>query len=210
MQILNLEPFKQHPLTTEPFPYMVVKGIFQEQAIPGLTRDFPEITNAGLYPADVLDMGDNMHQLIDELCSDEFRQVVEQKFGMDLKDRPPMVTLRKFARFKDGRIHADTDSKVVTILLYLNETWPHTGGQLRFLRSPDDLESTIAEITPLAGTMAIFKVTPNGWHGHVKHVGERRVLMLNYMVNDELRQRELKRHRFSAKVKGFKHRVGIG
>lgn len=210
MQILNLEPFKQNPLTTEPFPFMVVKGIFQEQAIPELTKDFPDITNAGLYPAEVLEMGPAMHKLLEELCSDEFRQAVEEKFGMDLKDRPPMITLRKYARSKDGRIHADTDSKVITILLYLNEDWPYEGGQLRFLRSPDDLNSTIEEITPLAGTMAIFKVTPNGWHGHVKHEGERRVLMLNYMVSEELRNRETNRHKFSAKVKNFKHKVGIG
>ncbi len=209
LQILDLEPLKKHALTTEPFPFMVVEGTFKAEAIPQLTRDFPDITNAGLYPADVLDMGPAMHKLIEELSSDDFRRVLEEKFGMDLKDRPPMVTLRKYARFKDGRIHADTDSKVVTILLYLNETWPHEGGQLRFLRSPDDLESTIEEITPLAGTMVIFKVTPNGWHGHVKHVGERRVLMLNYMVNQDLCDRELKRHRFSAKVKNFKHMVGM-
>jgi hypothetical protein len=51
-------------------------------------------------------------------------------------------------------------------------------------------------------------VTPNGWHGHHKFVGERRVLMLNYMVSAAAHERELKRHRFSAKLKGLKKWVG--
>ena len=38
---------------------------------------------------------------------------------------------------------------------------------------------------------------------------ERRVLMLNYMTGDASLARELRRHRFSAKVKGFKKRLGL-
>jgi hypothetical protein len=57
--------------------------------------------------------------------------------------------------------------------------------------------------------MVIFEVTPNGWHGHHKFVGERRVLMLNYMVSDSALAREERRHRFSAKLKTFKKRIGL-
>ena len=165
--------------------------------------------NAGLYPADVLSLGPTMQKMVDELCSEELREAVEQRFGVNLQGRPPMVTYRGYARHKDGRIHADSESKVVTILLYLNEEWPHEGGNLRLLRDPNDLESTIVEIVPLVGTLLIFKVTANCWHGHKKFVGERRVLMLNYMVDEDARQHELKRHRFSAKVKDFKSRLGM-
>lgn len=208
-QILDLEKFLSQPLTTEPFPFMVVTDFLRHDQIKALSRDFPAMKNAGLYPADVLDLGPAMQQLVDELSGEDFRHAVETKFGLDLQGRPPMVTIRGFARHKDGRIHADSDNKVVSLLLYLNEEWPHDGGQLRFLRDPNDLESTIVQITPLAGTLAIFKVTPNGWHGHNKFVGERRVVMLNYMVSEEVRQSELKRHRFSAKVKNFKNLVGV-
>jgi hypothetical protein len=77
------------------------------------------------------------------------------------------------------------------------------------LRSSDDLESTVAEIPSRAGTLVIFEVKPNGWHGHHRFVGERRVLMLNYMTGDESLARELKRHRFSARVKRLKKWVGL-
>jgi hypothetical protein len=98
---------------------------------------------------------------------------------------------------------------VVSLLLYLNEDWPHKTGNLRMLRSPDDLESTVAEIPSTAGTLVIFEVKPNGWHGHHRFVGERRVLMLNYMVSASALAREEKRHRFSAKVKGIRKRLGL-
>jgi hypothetical protein len=149
-----------------------------------------------------------MRRLVEELSGPEFRKAVEEKFGLDLKGRPPMVTLRGRSREKDGRIHRDSDDKVVSLLLYLNEDWPHQVGNLRMLRSPDDLESTVAEIPSRAGTLVIFEVKPNGWHGHHKFVGERRVLMLNYMTGADSLARELKRHRFSAKIKKFKQWLG--
>lgn len=208
-EILDLEKLRAQPLARDPFPFVVVSGMLKPGAIEAISRDFPEIGDGGVYPVDVLALGPSMRKLVQELSGPEFRKSVEEKFGLDLKDRPPMVTLRGRSREKDGRIHRDSDDKVVSLLLYLNENWPHKTGNLRMLRSPDDLESTVAEIPSTAGTLVIFEVKPNGWHGHHKFVGERRVLMLNYMTGADSLARELKRHRFSAKVKGFKKRLGL-
>lgn len=208
-EILDLEKLRAQPLAKDPFPFVVVSGMLKPGVIKSLTRDFPPIGDGGVYPVDVLPLGPSMRKLVEEISGPEFRKIVEEKFGLDLKDRPPMVTLRGRSRDKDGRIHRDSDDKVVSLLLYLNEDWPHKTGNLRMLRSPDDLESTVAEIPSSAGSLVIFEVKPNGWHGHHKFVGERRVLMLNYMTGAESHARELKRHRFSAKVKTFKRRLGL-
>lgn len=208
-ELLDLEKLRAQPLVRDPFPFVVVSGMLQPGAIGKLSRDFPEIGDGGVYPVDVLPLGPSMRRLVEELSGPEFRKVVEEKFGLELAGNPPMVTLRGRSRGKDGRIHRDSDDKKVSLLLYLNEDWPHRAGNLRMLRAPDDLESTVAEVPSTAGTMVIFEVTPNGWHGHHKFVGERRVLMLNYMTGRESHARELKRHRFSAKVKGFKKRLGL-
>jgi SM-20-related protein len=208
-ELLDLEKLRAQPLARDPFPFVVVSGTLRPGRIKELSRDFPEISDGGVYPVDILPLGPSMRRLVEEISGPEFRKVVEKKFGLDLKDRPPMITLRGRSREKDGRIHRDSDDKVVSLLLYLNEDWPHQVGNLRMLRSPDDLESTVAEIASTAGTMVIFEVKQNGWHGHHKFVGERRVLMLNYMTGAESLARELKRHRFSAKVKGLKKRIGL-
>jgi hypothetical protein len=207
-EILDLDKLRAQPLVRDPFPFVVVSGMLKPGAIQAISRDFPDIGDGGVYPVDILPLGPAMRQLVEEICSEEFRRVVEEKFGLQLGGKPPMVTLRGRSREKDGRIHRDSDDKKVSLLLYLNENWPHKTGNLRMLRSPDDLESTVAEIPSTAGTLVIFEVTPNGWHGHHKFVGERRVLMLNYMVSAAAHERELKRHRFSAKLKGLKKWVG--
>jgi hypothetical protein len=207
-EILDLDKLRAQPLVRDPFPFVVVSGMLKPGAIQAISRDFPDIGDGGVYPVDILPLGPAMRQLVEEICSEEFRRVVEEKFGLQLGGNPPMVTLRGRSREKDGRIHRDSDDKKVSLLLYLNENWPHKTGNLRMLRSPDDLESTVAEIPSTAGTLVIFEVTPNGWHGHHKFVGERRVLMLNYMVSAAAHERELKRHRFSAKLKGLKKWVG--
>jgi SM-20-related protein len=208
-ELLDLERLRAQPLVRDPFPFVVVSGMLKPGAIKAISRDFPEIGDGGVYPVDILPLGPAMRKLVEEIGGDEFRKVVEQKFGLDLRGRPTMITLRGRSREKDGRIHRDSDDKVVSLLLYLNEDWPHRTGNLRMLRSPDDLESTVAEIPSTAGTLVIFEVKPNGWHGHHKFVGERRVLMLNYMTGADSHARELKRHRFSAKVKGLKKRFGL-
>lgn len=207
--LLDLKKLRAQPVVRDPFPFVVVSGMLQPGAIEKLSRDFPEIGDGGVYPVDVLPLGASMQKLVEEIGGEEFRKVVEEKFGLDLGGRPPMITLRGRSREKDGRIHRDSDDKVVSLLLYLNEDWPHKSGNLRMLRSPDDLESTVAEVPSTAGTMVIFEVKPNGWHGHHKFVGERRALMLNYMTGRESHAREVKRHRFSAKAKGFKKRLGL-
>jgi hypothetical protein len=208
-ELLDLQKLRAQPLARDPFPFVVVSGMLKPGAIEAISLDFPAIGDGGVYPVDVLPLGPAMKKLVAEIGGPEFRKVVEEKFGLDLKDCPPMITLRGRSRDKDGRIHKDSDDKVVSLLLYLNENWPHKTGNLRMLRSPEDLESTVAEVPSTAGTMVIFEVKPNGWHGHHKYVGERRVLMLNYMTGAESHARELKRHRFSAKVKGFKKRLGL-
>jgi SM-20-related protein len=208
-ELLDLDRLRSQPVVRDPFPFVVVSGMLKPGTITKLSQDFPAIGDGGVYPVSVLPLGPSMRKLVAEISGPEFRKAVEEKFGLALADNPPMVTLRGRSREKDGRIHHDSDDKKVSLLLYLNEEWPHKTGNLRMLRSPDDLESTVAEVPSTAGTLVIFEVKPNGWHGHHKFVGERRVLMLNYMVSDSALAREEKRHRFSAKLKTFKKRLGL-
>src|SRR6266699_3558930 len=93
--------------------------------------------------------------------------------------------------------------RFVTLLLYLNPGWSAPEGRLRLLYNDHDLTRYAAEISPDAGRCLIFKVTPNCWHGHEPFDGERRTIQLNYVTSEEVRERDLKRHRFSAFLKGL-------
>ena len=116
---------------------------------------------------------------------------------------PVMVTLRARTRPVDGQIHTDSETKIVTALIYLNEDWSNQGGRLRLLRGPDDIEDMIAEVPPDAGTLLAFRRTDNSWHGHKPFDGVRRSIMLNWMVDAATMRRELRRHALSAGVKSL-------
>src|SRR3546814_4116056 len=84
-----------------------------------------------------------------------------------------MVTLRGQSRAKDGAIHTDSRTKLITALIYLNSAWESDGWRLRMLKGPDDLEDYAAEVPPEAGTLVAFRCTPAAWHGHKPFVRQR-------------------------------------
>ena len=69
------------------------------------------------------------------------------RFAMDLEDKPSMITLRGHTGKKDGRIHVDSTSKLITFLLYLNPGWQSPKGCLRVLHNKHDINNFAAEIS---------------------------------------------------------------
>jgi len=114
-----------------------------------------------------------------------------------------LLTLRGRSDGKDGYIHTDSATKIITLLLYMNPVWDHVEGRLRLLRGPDDLEDYAREVAPLAGTMLAFRRSERSFHGHHPHVGERRSLQLNWVTDRFVVRRELGRHRWSAHLKAL-------
>ena len=86
-------------------------------------------------------------------------------------------------------------------MLYLNPVWERAEGRLRLLRGPDNLDDYALEVTPLAGRMLAFRRSGRSFHGHRPHVGERRMLQLNWVTAPAVVRRELNRHRWSARLK---------
>jgi hypothetical protein len=198
---LDLAALDAAPLMTEPFQYFVVPGFVRPASLDAINRDYPRIAESGSFPADRLAYGPAFRTFLDELASDAFRTVFERKFGLDLAGRPHTITVRGRCSPRDGRIHTDTKSKIVTILIYLNPEWEHTGGRLRLLRSADNLDDVIAEVPPVAGTLLAFKRADNSWHGHKPFSGERRVIQFNWVTSDGERRLAMLRHQVSASFK---------
>ncbi len=60
--------------------------------------------------------------------------------------RSTVTTVRGRCDLSDGKIHTDSKSKIITVLLYMNETWEQADGRLRLLRSATDLNGIIVEV----------------------------------------------------------------
>jgi SM-20-related protein len=208
MSLLDLEAFQRTPLTYEPFEHLVVGDFLRPKHVASVLSDFPAIAGSGLLPVDATAFGPAFGSLVEEIESAALSDAFAAKFGIALSPRHLMTTVRGRCDGADGRIHADSRSKVVTALLYLNESWANEGGRLRLLRSAGDIDDVIAEIPPCAGTLVAFRRTEHSFHGHKPYVGVRRYVMFNWMTDDATARREMMRHRLSAKVKRMMPRFG--
>lgn len=199
--MLQLEALRNAPLRIDPYPYTVVTDFIQRDRLAAVLRDFPDIQHAGSIPVEEITGGEAYRALLQALEGDAFRQVVADKFDIALDDFPIMTTVRGVMRDKDGRIHTDSKTKVITVLLYLNETWEQSGGHLRVLRNDLDINDYVEEISPLAGTLMVFKVTDNCWHGHTPVEGKRLSIQMNYLTGEAAKGKHQFIHRLSARVK---------
>jgi SM-20-related protein len=202
--MLDLERFRATPLTREPFEFLVVPEFVKPEARSAIDKDYPEVARAGSFPLGEVIYGPRFAKLIEEMRSEEFRKAFEEKFNIDLTNRPDMITVRGRCSEKDGKIHTDSDTKIVTILVYMNSAWEAPGGQLRLLRSGTNLEDVIFEVPPTEGTLLAFRRSNNSWHGHKPFAGPRRVIQFNWVTSEAVVRREQNRHRFSAWMKKFR------
>jgi SM-20-related protein len=201
--ILDLERLRAAPLCRDPFDFVIVDDFIRTDDLPAVLADFPPVRWHGSFPLVALSCGAAFGALADELEGEELRREIEGKFAIDLAGRPTMITVRGKSDGKDGGIHTDSATKLITLLLYLNPVWEEAAGRLRLLRRADDLDDCAAEIAPLAGTMVAFRRSAASFHGHYPHRGERRALQLNWVTDETVVRRELGRHAWSARLKAL-------
>jgi hypothetical protein len=187
------------PLVRDPFDFIIVEEFVRREVMASLVADFPEIRRHGSFPVDSVAGGPAFARLVTALTGAALRHAIEDKFGIDLG----LLTVRGRSDGKDGRIHTDSVTKIITLLLYMNPEWDRAEGRLRLLRGPRNLEDYAAEVAPVAGAMLAFRCSARSFHGHYAHVGVRRSLQLNWVTESSVVRRELGRHRWSARLKAL-------
>ena len=199
--MLNFELIKKAEINSEFYPFFTVRDVFlNEEDHKKIATDFPSINKGGSFPSNSVSYGDSIQSLIDCLEGDQMRSILENKFQVDLKDKPVVSTFRGYSRIKDGKIHSDSKTKIITVLLYLNENWDASSGLLRLLKEKDNIDSYITEIPASMGSMVAFKVTNNCWHGFIPFEGKRCSIQLNYLYKEALSQHKI-RHKLSSLFK---------
>ena len=200
MQLLDKNQLNLAKVDNNFFPYFHVENALSNFLDSSdLVKDFPDIDSGGSFPSDNLKEGD-VKKLVEELEGDEFKAILENKLGVNLKDAEVITTLRGFSRFKDGKIHTDSQSKIVTVLLYLNKNWDNEIGNLRLLKKNNDVNNYIQEVSTEYGNLVAFKVTDNCWHGFMPFEGKRLSIQLNYIYPKSLNIHKI-RHKLSASFK---------
>ena len=119
-EYLRLEALRATPLVSEPFAHLVVPGLVSAAGLAAINADYPKISSPGSFPTDQVTFGPAFQTLLDELESDEFREAFEEKFKLDLTSRPTITTVRGRCDAGDGKIHTNSKTKIITVLIYMN------------------------------------------------------------------------------------------
>lgn len=196
--MLEFERLDAAAVESEPFPFTIIPGVVSEQFRTPVETDYPAISRYGSFPLPALSYGPAFATLIEELTGDRMRGIVERKFGIDLSDRPVMITVRGQCTARDGNIHTDSTTKLVTMLFYTNRAHECASARLRLLRSPASLDDYAAEVPAEESTLVIFRNGPKAWHGFAPFRGQRRVIQVNWVSDASVVAREHARHRVSA------------
>jgi len=200
--MLKLDALRSTPPEHDPFDYVIVRNFVEREKLKEVLADYPDVPGPGSHPPAGLKISGHFKELMDELLDAPFRKLIEEKFDVDLTNRPTMYTVRGFCRARDGKIHTDSKTKIITVLLYMNDdSWESSTGRLRILRNGTDLENFAAEVEPSGGTLLVFKRANNSWHGHHPFEGKRRAIQLNWVTDQSVVDREQGRHGFSSAIK---------
>ena len=201
----------------QPFAFLIARGQLPDAAAAELARDFPSYPSAGFFPHETSDCGASINRLVDELTARTFADAIGARLGIpNLGEHPSLVTICRSLNLRHGTIHTDSKSKIVTALVYLNESWPDISeGCLRFLNRSDDIDDLVVpEVRPVYGHLVAFRRADNSFHGHLPHEGERRVIQVAWLTSEEEKLRKTRRGRFARLFKklfgGIDRRLGAG
>ena len=197
--LIDLNSIKSAPVDDTFFPFFSVPNCIVDHG-KSISKEFPDLEKGGSYPSNLPGLSDKIKQLISEIESDAMKEVLSEKFKVDLSNTEFITTLRGYSRMKDGKIHTDSKSKVLTFLLYLNEEWNNEKGLLRMLKNDFDLEDFIREIPASFGSLVVFKVTENCWHGFHPVEGKRLSMQMNYVKKESAASHKI-RHGLSSFLK---------
>lgn len=199
MTYFDYAALRATPVNEDPYEYLLTENFVKPDAFQQIVADFPKVRDAGPVPPAELEIKGAMKALLQEMEGPEFRKAIEEKFDVDLSGRTTLITVRGLCRARDGAVHTDAKSKIITVLLYLNQKWDADGGRLRILRS-DNVDDYAAEVPPTNGTLLAFRRSDKSFHGHPSFEGVRRAIQLNWVTDEEAAYRRRRKRSFLSMI----------
>ncbi|MBB4658116.1 2OG-Fe(II) oxygenase [Parvularcula dongshanensis] len=206
--MLNLDALRAARTRTDPFTYVVAEGALTRSEAEAVRRDFPKIDKTGYLPLSQLESRGAFAELMADLQGPGLAEVLSDKLGLNLRDKPRMITVRRLSKLSDGRVHNDSVAKICTMLVYLNEGWDASeGGAIRALNGEASMDDYAEEVAPVAGNVFAFARSETSWHGHPPFEGERYVVQVTFLTSQAELDRKEKRGGLQLKLKRLFERV---
>jgi SM-20-related protein len=184
--VIDLDRIRTSRLESEPYRWAAIDGLFTRADAERLARSFPsdhyklvsgyggekdyeyEARELIAMGADTisgpLQLSDAWRSLTQDFLSPSYRDALSALTGCDLATAPLEVNVFHYGPGGSLGAHSDLPDKIVTHVLYFNESWdPKNGGCLSIL-SAKDPAAVVAEIPPLVGNSAVLVRSDDSWH----------------------------------------------
>lgn len=191
--MIDLNRISASHLETEPYRWAAIDQLFSPQDAAALAAAFPQDHFKRLATYDgqkefeyevrcLIRMGEASmsrarrlsaawRALANDFLSPDYRAAMSSLTGFDLSNAPLEVNVFHYPPGGSHGAHPDHRDKIVTHILYFNESWnDDDGGCLTILRSSDprDIAKTVS---PLVGSSAVVVRSDHSWHA-VSRVAE--------------------------------------
>jgi Rps23 Pro-64 3,4-dihydroxylase Tpa1-like proline 4-hydroxylase len=180
------ESYAKSFATATPFPHVVMDGLFPQQTLDEVLKEFPEPsdrsdwirlydeTSAKLAMPHDWTMGPSTRHLLNQLNSAAFVSFLEHLSGIEGLIPDPHYAgggLHQMERGGYLKVHADFNrhgrlylDRRLNVLLYLNRDWEDEwGGQLELWDTA--MTSCVQRISPIFNRMVVFVTTDLSYHG---------------------------------------------
>jgi hypothetical protein len=191
--MIDLSRISASHLETAPYRWAPIGRLFSPQDAAALASTFPQdhfkrlATYDGQKDFDyeircLLRMGERSisnvsrlsaawQKLANDFLAPDYRAAMSSLTGFDLVDAPLEVNLFRYPPGGSHGAHPDHRDKIVTHVLYFNESWnDDDGGCLTILRSSDPRDIAMM-VSPVVGSSAVLVRSDNSWHA-VSRVAE--------------------------------------
>ena len=190
-RVIDLNRIARSRLETEPYRWAAVSGLFAAADAAALAATFPNdhfkrvadhagekkheyqvrslIRMSAQSVSNEKQLGSAWQALARDFLSPAYRNAMSELIGIDLSAADLEVNVFHYPPGGLHGAHTDHRDKIVTHVLYFNESWnDDDGGCLLILKSPD-VQDTVTRISPLVGNSAVLVRSDNSWHA-VSHV----------------------------------------
>ncbi len=183
--MIDLTQISRHTLQTQPYAWTAIGNLFSPKDAAALAASFPcdhfktvsfygdrdyeydarALINMG---ADSVSHPEELSEawlgLARDLLSPAYRVAMSLLTGCDLTTAPMEVNVFHYGPGANLGPHPDLEDKIVTHILYFNQSWNREdGGCLNILRSADPAE-VAAEVEPIIGNSAVVVRSEKSWH----------------------------------------------
>jgi hypothetical protein len=184
--MINLTTLSPRALSTQPYRWAFVDGLFSPADSRALVETFPRdhfktvegydgekgyqyqarslIAMGADVPTRAEFLNPAWQRLTEDLLSPAYREAMSHLTGVELADLPIEANVFHYGRSAWLGPHVDLPDKVVTHVFYFNEVWDENdGGCLTILRA-GDMTHLVKVIPPVVGNSVVVVRSDDSWH----------------------------------------------